>query len=114
MELQEQAAASFAGNCNGGLQLGEEHGAAAGQLQPRPVFMQMMTHVLELAHAAAAAGAVPSLCSAALRQPLTSTSGASFHDVIVPLTQDAVRCCVGSVARQQGCARASYSSKFIR
>ncbi len=69
MQLQDQAAASFAGGCSSGLQLEEGQGAAAGQLQPRSVFVQLMTHVLQLAHAAAAAGAVPPplICSTALR-----------------------------------------------
>jgi hypothetical protein len=32
--------------------------AAVKQLQPRPVFLQIMTQVLQLAHAAAAVGAI--------------------------------------------------------
>ncbi len=70
VQLQDEAAASFAGGCNSGLQLEEGHG-----LQPRSVFVQLMTHVLQLAHAAAAAGAVPPrTCCAALRQTLDSNS----------------------------------------
>lgn len=44
---------------------------AVGLLQPRPVFVQMMSHVLQLAHAAAAAGV-------------------AFSDIVVPLTHDGV------------------------
>lgn len=33
--------------------------AAVAQLQPRPVFVQMMMQVLQLAHSAAAAGTTP-------------------------------------------------------
>jgi hypothetical protein len=57
-QLQEEAAGAC---CSIIPQVMEEGDgvAAVAQLQPRPALVQMMTQVLQLAHAAAAAGTAP-------------------------------------------------------
>ena len=102
VQLQEEAGG---GSCLSIQRLMEEGGgaeggvAAASQLQPRPAVVQMMALMLQLAHAVAAAGMLQppfyTYCAASQRcgfSAVTRTLGVSFNDVIVPLTQDAVRC----------------------
>ena len=62
-QLQEEAGAAWAGSANVRRLMQEAEGEggqviAVGQLQPRSVLVQAMSHVLQLAHAAAAAGAL--------------------------------------------------------
>ena len=96
-QLQEEAAGAY---CSSIPQVMEEGDglAAVAQLQPRPVFVQMMMQVLQLAHAAAAAGTAPFSRSPptlqsenAVFSAVIPSPGVAFEHVIAPLTQDGVR-----------------------